>query len=141
MNVAKRNQNVSFPSIFDSFFKSDWGNELEREMNIPSVNILENNNNFEILLSAPGRKKEDFNLEVDNNVLTISSSKEDEKTAEKGKYTRREYSYTSFSRSFTLPDAVIEDDINAIYEDGILKIVIPKKEQTPTKAKKLIEIA
>jgi len=138
MNLVKRNHNV-FPSIFDEFLKADWAGGLESKMNVPAVNILEKEDSFEILLSAPGRKKEDFNLEIDQKVLKISSEINEEQTTE-GKYTRKEFSHVTFSRTFTLPDSVNEDQINANYENGILKIALPKKKEALPKAKRLIEI-
>jgi HSP20 family protein len=139
MNLVKRNQNVLFPSVFDEFL-SDWAGGLETKMNVPAVNIIEHDKNFEISLAAPGRKKDDFKLEVDNQVLTISSETKDEQTTTEGKYTRREYSHSSFTRSFTLPDSAKEDEVKASYENGILKINIPKKVEALPKPKKMIEI-
>lgn len=144
MNVIKRNNNVIFPSIIDEMFKPDWlGGVQNFGANVPAVNIKETDTVFRIELAAPGKKKEDFNVEVDHNVLTISSEERSE-TNEKdneGKYTRKEFSYNSFRRSFTLPETVNLDTINASYEDGVLHVTLPKKEEALPKPKRLIEIA
>jgi HSP20 family protein len=105
------------------------------------VNIRENDNSYEVELMAPGMKKEDFNIELDNELLTISAEiKSENNTQEEGKFTRREFSYSSFKRTFTLPETVKEEDINAVYQDGILKISLPKKEEALPKPKRMIEI-
>ncbi len=145
MNLVKRNNgnvNGLFPSLMDEIFK-DWagGSQMVNKM-VPPVNIKETEKAFSVALMAPGFKKEDFNIEVDNDLLTISSEIKNEKTEqEEGKYTRREFSYSSFKRSFTLPETVNTDDINASYEDGILTIALPKKEEALPKAKRLIDIS
>jgi HSP20 family protein len=133
MSTKALTRSSIMPSIFEDFFKpwSQWFDDsglVNRVANLPSVNIKENGNHYTVSLAAPGLKKEDFNIEVDGNVLTISSEKE-ESTEDKGdRYTRREYSYTSFSRSFTLPDDVKPEAIDARYEAGELKITLPRKE-------------
>jgi HSP20 family protein len=86
-----------------------------------------------VSLAVPGMKKDDFNIDVEGNMLTISSEKEESKEEKEDKYTRKEYNYSSFSRSFTLPDEVNKEKIEAKYEDGVLKLMLPKKEE----AKKL----
>ncbi|WP_187656959.1 Hsp20/alpha crystallin family protein, partial [Flavobacterium macrobrachii] len=93
-------------------------------------------------LAAPGKTKEDFIIEIDHNVLTISSEtkNETEQTENNGRYTRREFSYTSFRRAFTLPETVNTDAINAVYENGVLLITLPKKEEALPKPKRLIDI-
>ena len=145
MDLAKRNNgNVQglFPSLMDELFK-DWtgGSQMVNKM-VPPVNIKETDNAFTVSLMAPGFKKENFNLEVDNDLLTISSEVKNEKTEqEEGKFTRREFSYSSFKRAFTLPETVNTDDINAAYEDGILTITLPKKEEALPKPKRLIDIS
>jgi HSP20 family protein len=143
MNLIKRNT-VPFPSIIDELLKPDWlGGMQSFNTNVPAVNIKETDTNFGIELAAPGKTKEDFNIEIDHNVLTISSEEKTEKEEKDndGKYTRREFSYSSFRRSFTLPETVNSDAINATYENGILTISLPKKEEALPKPKRLIEIA
>lgn len=121
------------PSLFDEFFKpwSAWfdnGFLPTGTLSVPAVNVTEDKNQYTVSLAAPGLKKDDFKIELDGNLLTISSEKEEEKEESKEKYTRREYSYTSFSRSFTLPDDVRQEGIEAVYEDGVLKIRLARKE-------------
>ena len=121
------------PSVFDEFFKpwNEWfddSNFINRINKMPSVNITENGNHYNVSLAAPGLKKEDFKIDIDGNMLTISSEKEEKKEEKDEKYTRKEYSYSSFSRSFTLPEDVKQDGIEAKYEDGILNLKLPRKE-------------
>jgi HSP20 family protein len=108
---------------------------------LPSVNIKEDDNGFEVELAAPGLEKGDFKVELDKSVLTISSDKKVENETKEGQqFTRREFSYQSFSRSFTLPSIVEADKIAAKYENGILRVSIPKKEEAKPKPAKQIEI-
>jgi HSP20 family protein len=123
-----------FPSLFDDFFRP-WTDLFEgsrlmgRGANMPAVNIVENGNEYKVTVAAPGLKSGDINIDVENNVLTISAEKEDKLEEKDERYTRREYNYTSFSRSFTLPNDVKQDSIEAKYEDGVLKLALPKKEE------------
>jgi HSP20 family protein len=124
---------------FDDFFKpfSEWfrdGGRLARMLTVPSVNITESENSYRVALAAPGLKKEDFQITLDGKVLTISSEKEQTREPATEKYSRREYSYSSFSRSFTLPEDVQAERIEARYTDGVLAITLPKKEETVKKA-------
>jgi HSP20 family protein len=144
MNLVRKNNNVWFPSLLDEFFKPDWMGGLEQRTTvIPAVNIKEAEDHFDLELSVPGFKKDDINIEVNENILTISSTVEtsSEDKDEKGNYTRREFSRSSFKRSFTLPETINEDGINANYEDGILTLTLPKKEEALPKPKRLIEIS
>lgn len=133
------------PSLFDRFFENDmldWTNRNFSSTNttLPSVNIIENDDSFEVEVAAPGFEKNDFNVELNNAVLTVSSEKQIEnETKDDERFTKREFSYQSFSRSFTLPETVESDKITAKYENGILNIVIPKKEEA--KPKPIIQIA
>ncbi len=120
----------------DRLFDSDW----LRKQSMPAVNVNESDKGFEIEVAAPGLSKKDFNITVDNGVLTISSEKEEEKEQKEKDYTRREFSYSSFSRSFTMPENVNEDNIKANYEDGILKLHVAKKQVGQSKVKKAIEV-
>ncbi|MFM7329071.1 MAG: Hsp20/alpha crystallin family protein [Bacteroidota bacterium] len=118
--------------FFDNerFFDSEW---LRRTQVVPAVNVDEKDKEFEIQMAAPGMKKSDFKITTEDSILTISSEKE-ERSEEKDKdMMRREFNYSSFMRSFNLPENCMEDKIAAHYEDGILKVTIPKK--TPTKEK------
>ena len=126
--LTKRSE--SFPAFFDDFFKpwNEWMG-MGRALTTPAVNIAENKSYFEISVAAPGLKKNDFNIDVDDNMLTISSEKEEKKEEKDERFTRKEYNYSSFTRSFTLPEDVIKDKIEAVYEDGVLRITLPKTEQ------------
>jgi HSP20 family protein len=142
MKVVKRNTGW-FPSVFDEFFTD---NRLDvpnyENFSIPAVNIQENLTNFVIELAAPGLKKENFAIEVEENVLKVSSkvaSKSESEDTEK-KFTRKEFSFRNFSRTFTLPETVDVENIAASYEDGILLVTIPKKEEQKA-LKKMVEIS
>ena len=140
MSIVKRN-NVLFPSLLDEFFKPDWFGGMEKyNSTYPAINIKENEDHFELELAIPGKKKEDFNVEVDENVMTISMESKMEDEVSENNYTRKEFSYTSFKRAFTLPETVDEDAIKASYTDGILKFKLPKKKEALPKPKRLIEI-
>lgn len=145
MSLVKRNNsnaNGLFPSFMDEIFK-DWsgGTQLMHKMT-PPVNIKETDNAFNVELMAPGMKKEDFKIEVDNDLLSISAEVKTENTEkEEGKFTRREFGYSSFKRAFTLPETVNDENITASYENGILTIGLPKKEEALPKAKRLIDIS
>lgn len=140
MNLIKRNT-VPFPSIIDELLKPDWLGGIQNfNTNVPAVNIKETDTSFGIELAAPGKKKEDFNIEIDHNVLTISSEEKTEKEETEGKYTRKEFSYSSFRRAFTLPETVNTENINATYENGVLHVALPKREEALSKPKRLIEI-
>jgi HSP20 family protein len=122
------------PSVFDEFFKpwNEWfeggGGLMGRTLNVPSVNISEQKDQYLVSMAVPGMKKDDFHIDVDGNMLTISSEKEESKEEKENKFTRKEYNYSSFCRSFTLPDEIQKDRIEAKYEDGLLKIQLPRKE-------------
>jgi HSP20 family protein len=119
-----------FPAFFDDFFRP-WNEFLGmgRALTTPAVNITDNKNHFEVSVAAPGLKKDDFNIDVEENMMTISCEKEEKKEEKDERFTRKEYNYSSFSRSFTLPEEVIKDKIEATYEDGVLRISLPKTEQ------------
>lgn len=133
------------PSVFDDFFKpwNEWfdnGGFWGKVMNVPAVNITEQKNDYMVSLAAPGLKKEDFKIDVDGNMLTISSEKEETKEEKDKKFTRKEYNYSSFSRSFTLPEEINKEKIEAKYEDGVLKISLPRKEEAKKPAAKQIAV-
>lgn len=144
MSLVKRSEwpllgNRTWLSNFidtDKFFDSDW----VKNLSMPAVNVKETEKSYEVELAAPGLSKKDFNVTAEDGTLTISSEKEEEKE-EKGKsYTRKEFNYSSFSRSFTLPENANEEDIKAGYEDGILKLSVAKKAISQPKTKKAIEV-
>ncbi len=126
MSLIKYN----WPMLSD-FFDDDW---LKTRFSnggswTPAINIIENDDNYEIEVAAPGLKKDDFNVELENGILTISGKTEKEEEEKKKNYTRREFSYRSFTKSFTLPENVIDEDIAAKYEDGVLMLTLKKSEK------------
>jgi HSP20 family protein len=123
------------PTLFDDFFKpwNEWFDEgtpfFNRQLTIPAVNVGETKETFMVTLAVPGMKKDDFDIRIDGNMLTISCEKEEEKEEKEKAFTRKEYNYSSFKRSFTLPDEVMKDKIDAHYENGELKLMLPKTEK------------
>lgn len=148
--IVKRTNGSLLPasqrSMFDDFFNRElfnWGNNnfSASRTTLPSVNIKELEKAFEVEVAAPGMQKKDFSITLDGNMLTISSSKEDQQEEKYGKYTRREFSYQSFQRSFELSKDVVDDEnIEARYENGVLRLTIPKKESALAQSPRLIEI-
>ena|ERR1700761_993654 len=104
---------------------------------IPAVNIAENDNQFEVELAVPGLSKEDFKINLDKNVLSVSAEKKTETVDQNKKFTKREYSYNSFSRSFTLPESADHSKIDADYTAGILKLTIAKKEEAKFQSREI----
>ena len=117
-----------FDSVLDNFFSTDNGffDAVTKGTTVPAVNTSETKTMFEMELAVPGMKKEDFKTNIENNLLTITAESEETSEEEDKKYTRKEYSYESFYRSFRLPENVKADKIKASYKDGILKVMIPK---------------
>ena len=143
MNLIKRNSFVpSSTSLFDDFFSRDLFDWSKTEGNglVPRVNIKETDDGFAVDIAAPGMKKEDFHVELDNDMLTVSSEVSQDHEEEQKNYTRKEFSYHSFRRSFYLPNTVELDKINARYSDGILSLWIPKKEEAKKKPARMISI-
>jgi HSP20 family protein len=136
----------TLPSIFHDFFKpwDKWfdtnGGSLARMLTVPAVNITEKQDHYEISLAVPGMKKNDFSIDVEGNMLTISAEMEEQKEEKEQKHTRREFNYSSFSRSFTLPEGVVRDKIDASYENGLLKLMVPKTEEARKPASKHIPV-
>jgi HSP20 family protein len=123
------------PSLFDDFFKpwNEWFDKpalFEKMMTTPAVNVKENMDNYIVSLAAPGLKKEDFKIGIESNMLTIGCEKEVNEEEENVKFTRKEYNYFTFSRSFTIPEDVRLDAIDAHYENGVLDIKLPRIEET-----------
>ena len=145
MSIAHKNT-VSFPAFMNELMKPDWlgGAEVANDK-LPAVNIKESDTEYHLELAVPGRKKEDFSIEVDNEVLVISTETKNEVGSEgkneNVKYTRREFSFSAFKRTFTLPETINTDKIEASYEDGILSFRLPKKEEALPKAKRMIELS
>ena len=147
MTLVKRDVGYvpTISNFFDDFFTRDlfnWPSDSSTGTSIPKVNIYETDAEFHVEMAAPGMRKEDFNVELDNNSLTISSQKSSE-TEEKHEknFQRKEFSYLSFQRTFHLPDSAEVEKINAKYTDGILSLVIPKKEEAKRKPLKTIKIS
>ncbi len=130
------------PNWIEEFFGNDFfSNDQHANASVPSVNVIENNDNFKIEVAAPGLKKEDFRIELDNKLLKISSDRKEENEKKEGeKILRREFSYCSFKRVFSLPDVVEAEKIDAKHENGILSIIIPKKEEAKVQPVKEIPI-
>jgi HSP20 family protein len=147
MSIIKRNEFFPPFNLFDDFFSRDlWNramtNSSSTNTTIPLVNIKEDNENFEVEMAAPGMDKKDFKVELDGNVLTITSEKEIQNEEKDGeRYSRREFSYQSFQRSFQLPKEVVDaEKIEAKYENGVLRLLIPKKEEAKPRPPKTIQI-
>ena len=136
----------TLPSIFHDFFKpwDRWfdtnGGSTPNMMTVPAVNIVEKQDHYEISLAAPGMKKDDFNIDVEGNLLTISAEKEEKREDKDDRHTRQEFNYTSFSRAFTLPDGVQKDKIDASYENGLLKLNLPKTDEARKMPSKHINV-
>jgi len=149
--LMKSNGNLfpAIPSLFDDLFARDWFDSSlatwrTSGVTLPDANVMETNDEFKIEVAAPGMKRDDFKVELDNNVLTISSQQEDnrEEKDEKGNYTHREFSYQAFQRSFSMPENKVEGEkISARYADGILYVTVPKKEEAKAKPVKQIAVA
>ncbi len=132
--------------MFDNFNREllNWDNKnySSTSTTVPAVNIKENGDTFEVEVAAPGMAKDDFKVTLDGNLLTISSAKQEENEEHKDNYTRREFSYQSFQRSFELQKEVVDqDNIQARYENGMLRLTIPKKEEAKQKEPQMIEIS
>ncbi|MBI3134538.1 MAG: Hsp20/alpha crystallin family protein [Bacteroidetes bacterium] len=145
-NLIKRSP--FFPStLLDDFFSKDFFDWSDKNFSaigdtLPSVNLKETEKGFDIEMAVPGLKKDDFKIELKNGILTISSEKKEEKSEKdkKGNYTRREFNYQSFMRSFTVPETVAEDKADATYKDGILHVTLAKKAVEAPKAAKQIAV-
>ena len=139
MNLIRK-QAPFFPSLIDDFINQDWNLKTPSSITLPAVNIKDLEAQFEIELAVPGMKKSDFEIEVEDGLLSISSSLEEEQVTEKGKFTRREFSYNSFKRTFTIPESVDPSNIEAQYSDGVLQLRLPKRKEALRQPKKLIKI-
>lgn len=145
--LARRNESLpAFTRLFGDLFDRemfDWNsfNYSDTNTTLPAVNIKDTPEHFVVEVAVPGMDKKDFKINLKDNVLTISSERKREEEKTEGNYTRREYSYQSFCRSFTLPDNIVDSDkISAKYENGELMITIPKREEAKPKEPRMIEI-
>ncbi|MCJ7757782.1 MAG: Hsp20/alpha crystallin family protein [Gillisia sp.] len=147
MSMNKRNEANWLPIVLDDMLKTDWlggtTNVSNIGISVPAVNIIETADNFIFEVAAPGKNKKDFIIELDNDVLSISSEeKEEHKTAdESGRFARKEFSYNTFKRVFGLPESVDREKISASYKHGVLEINLPKLETAKFKAKRIIKIS
>lgn len=144
MSLIRRTGGM-YPSFMEDFFDDNWsgqGNVFDTGTKIPAVNVKECDEEFEIQVAAPGMEKSDFDINIENNTLSISAERqnENEEKDKNGKFTKREFSFSSFKRSFSLPESVNDEDIKANYENGILKLSIPKKEEARPKPPRQIAI-
>ena len=140
MRIVKYNNNNVFPSLMNEFFNDDFGLDFfNRNYSVPSVNSIENNDSFEIDLAVPGMKKEEFSIELNDKVLVISS--ESSNNIENDKMRLNEFNFSSFQRSFRVPDSVDQDKIKANYKNGILKIKLPKRKESISKPNRVINIS
>jgi len=147
MTLIKRSNSLfpSVPSFFDDFFTRDvfdWSNANSAYgSSLPAVNIKEDENIYEVEVAVPGLKKDDFKIELENDVLTISSQKEVEEEKVDDNYKRREFRYSSFKRTFSLPENKVDGDkVKAKYVDGVLHITLPKREEAKPKPIRTIQI-
>ena len=147
MKLVRRSNSLfpSVPSFFDDFFTRDlagWSSANSTYgTSLPAVNIKEDDNNYEIEVAAPGLKKDDFKIEIENDVLTVSSEIDGKSEVKEDNYQRREFRYASFKRTFSLPeDKVNGDKVKANYLDGVLQITLPKKEEAKPKPVRTIKI-
>lgn len=143
-NARPIDRYTGIPSIFSDFF-NDFITEdsLSRNVfkSIPAVNISETPEHYRLEIAAPGMSKSDFKIEVENGVLSIQAEKKEEKSDENSKYTRKEFSYSTFNRSFTMPEHVNTESIAAEYVNGVLNLVLPKKDEAKKKAVREIAIS
>ena len=140
MRIVKYNNNNVYPSLMNDFFNDDFGmNLIGRNHSVPSVNSIENDNSFEIDLAVPGMKKDDFTIQLNDKVLVISS--ENTNSVENNSMSLNEFNYSSFQRSFIVPETVELDKIKANYKNGILKVKLPKKKDSISKPNRVIDIS
>ncbi|MEZ4873876.1 MAG: Hsp20/alpha crystallin family protein [Flavobacteriaceae bacterium] len=147
-SLATNRLSGTFPA-WSSWIDEMFGNDLpsvfrpnfNTGLSLPKVNISETNESFTVALAAPGLKKEDFNIEIDHQLLSISSEMQHKVDEDAENYTRREFGYASFKRSFTLPESVNTEKVKATYEDGILTLLLPKKDEAKAKPPRTIKIS
>ncbi len=142
INYRPFNTAKAFNDIFDNFFNHDLSGFIGADnlLSNPSVNVIEKDDQFRIELAAPGLEKENFQLKVEKGYLKVSANKEQKQEIEGEKFTRREFNFASFSRSFQLPESVDAEKIVANYEKGVLTVSLPKKAEAQVEKARLIEI-
>jgi|JI71714BRNA_FD_contig_121_356899_length_1068_multi_11_in_0_out_0_2 HSP20 family protein len=138
MNLVKNHRNFA-DAVVNEFFNRSISDVVGSDLSnsYPAVNIHESKDNFEIALAAPGLMKEDFEIHLEKNQLSISAKKETVQKEEGVKFTRREFNYTNFKRTFTLPETVDTEKINATYESGVLQLLLPKKAEVKIQTKNI----
>jgi len=133
----------SMPNLVNKFFNMDpaefFGND-NLNFSLPAINVSETDDAYRIELAAPGLTKKDFKVNLDNDLLTIEATNENEKVDKTDNYVRKEFDFTSFKRSFTIPEDVDAEKLNAVYENGILNLTLPKKEEAKVKPAREIKI-
>ena len=140
MNLVRKQRNSFSPSLVNDWLTNDWLQPYSFEnKQLPAVNIQEMDQAFLVELAAPGLKKEDLQVEVEKDVLSIASEAEGKKE-ETGRYTRKEYNFASFRRTFSIPESVDSKKIDALYSEGVLTVTLPKRKEAVQEAKKSIRI-
>jgi HSP20 family protein len=147
-SLVNKNSNINFPSwsdwlddVFNRDFPSVITSNFNSGMTLPKVNIKESADAFTVEMAIPGLKKSDFHIDIENQSLCISTEIKQENEQSEENYTRREFGYSSFKRTFSLPESVDDDKIDAKYSDGILSILLPKKEEAKQKPPRTINIS
>jgi HSP20 family protein len=147
MSTLIKSTRFSFPSLVNDLLDTnirDFNGDVfnwPSLKHLPAVNVTETPKEFKIEMAAPGLERKDFKVEMENGMLSISSEKEEEKKEEGKDWLRKEFSYNGFSRSFQVPDNIMAEKIDAKYENGLLKVILPKKEITLTNPKKEIKVS
>ena len=145
MTPVKSKENMAVPSFFSDFFSTDFFNDdfVNAPLTkwVPAANVKETPSHYEVELAAPGMKKEDFRVQLEDDVLSIEARKEEEKNETNERFTRREFRTSSFMRSFRLPKSVMNEKIDAKYDNGILKLILPKKEESRQPGPKEVKIS
>ena len=140
MNIIRKTT-PWFPTLFDEFFTRDFGIDLApRTYQTPAVNITEKGDAFHLELVAPGKEKKHFDVELEEDTLTISTNSDSGIAEDDTQFTRREFDYASFNRSFRIPETIDTKCIKANYKNGLLSIILPKRKEAIPEPKKQIEI-
>ena len=141
MNLITTNLNGWNPTLLDELFDDRWFNFDTYNKTLPAVNTIEKENQYLLEIAVPGMDKKDFEIEIDNDLITVSSTSKHENDVKDGfNYNRQEFNYNSFNRTFSLPKEVDQSKIKAIYANGILTITLPKLKEVISKSRKLIEV-